>query len=177
MKIIQKYGWHILLALAVIALGKIGFTFVRVLLLEAQGAIDGDGLIFTIIGRGMLNGLTLYIDLFETKPPGVFLLMALSLLMTGGERLASLIDVAGFIAMALIPMAVFWKHFGEKKDKPIMAYTFEACYCAVTHKKCKTFCSDFSHSIRYCCSSRNYFVTCSWIIRPVLQNISSNNTD
>ncbi|MBI3619504.1 hypothetical protein HY213_05735 [Candidatus Peregrinibacteria bacterium] len=63
---------------------------------EARGPVHEDYLLYTIIGRGMLNGLKPYVDLFESKPPGMFLLAALSLLFTGGERLATAVEVLGF---------------------------------------------------------------------------------
>lgn len=49
--------------------------------------MDSDVLLYFAAGRGILNGLSPYIDIFETKPPGMFLLSALSLRVTGDERL------------------------------------------------------------------------------------------
>lgn len=51
---------------------------------ELSGVLTDDALIYLAVGRGILNGLTPYRDLFETKPPGIFLLNAASLFLTGG---------------------------------------------------------------------------------------------
>ena len=40
------------------------------------------------IGHGILKGLVPYRDLYETKPPGIFLVSALSYLVTGGDYVA-----------------------------------------------------------------------------------------
>jgi hypothetical protein len=61
----------------------------------------GDGAIYTAVGRGILQGLIPYIDLFETKPPGMFLLTALSLAFTGSIHLANILQAsveAGMVA-------------------------------------------------------------------------------
>ncbi len=46
---------------------------------EFQGGFEGDGHIYMAVGRGILNGLLPYRDLFETKPPGMFVISAASL--------------------------------------------------------------------------------------------------
>lgn len=72
------------------------------------GRYGGDlGAYFTV-GRGILNGLVPYRDLFETKPPGIFLLAALSLRLTGGDNLylaAHLVAVVG-VPLALLAFAI-----------------------------------------------------------------------
>lgn len=50
---------------------------------ELSGVLTDDALIYLAMGRGILNGLLPYSDLFETKPPGIFLLNAASLYLTG----------------------------------------------------------------------------------------------
>ncbi len=47
----------------------------------------GDVTLFFQMGRGILNGLVPYATLYESKPPGIFLLSALSLFLTGGKEL------------------------------------------------------------------------------------------
>src|SRR4051794_25138269 len=59
------------------------------LLYELQVPVHGDSAIYFTIGRGIVHGLVPYRDLFETKPPGVFLLAALSLLISGDGRSAA----------------------------------------------------------------------------------------
>jgi len=52
-----------------------------------QGSMDSDVSLYFTVGRGILNGLTPYADLYESKPPGVFLLAALSLVLTGTAQI------------------------------------------------------------------------------------------
>lgn len=61
-----------------------------------------DATLYLAVGRGILNGLIPYRDLFETKPPGIFLLSALSLWLSGGPLLGQLLQVAMFATMPLI---------------------------------------------------------------------------
>ncbi len=51
-----------------------------------------DSSFFWTIGRGIVNGLTPYKDLFDHKMPGIFLITALSMKLTGGLRLAYLFE-------------------------------------------------------------------------------------
>jgi len=89
---------HILLftgvaVLCIAAMIKATADLGRVLSLEATGALDFDTLIYFTVARGILNGLKPYVDLFESKPPGMFLLAALSLLTTQGPWLATVLDI------------------------------------------------------------------------------------
>src|ERR1051325_2186251 len=99
----------VLLGLACLAALKVSFELGRVLTYHVRGAVENDTLIYFTVGRGMLNGLQPYRDLFESKPPGMFLLAALSLLLTQGPLLATVADV---LALLLPPalLAVFsWR--------------------------------------------------------------------
>ena len=49
MNTLRKYWWHIFLFCVACAVCKIAFELVQVLILEGKGAIDGDGLIFTVM--------------------------------------------------------------------------------------------------------------------------------
>jgi|TARA_Y100000310_G_scaffold175693_1_gene175789 hypothetical protein len=69
----------------------------------SSGVLHGDAQIFQTVARGMLNGLTPYADLFETKPPGIFLLHALSLKLFGNQFLVKLLQA---IALLGIPILV-----------------------------------------------------------------------
>jgi hypothetical protein len=67
-------------AVALLAIGIVaaalaaGFHLAQMLALEARGAINSDGIAYLIVGRGILNGLRPYADLFESKPPGMYFL-------------------------------------------------------------------------------------------------------
>lgn len=69
----------------------------------------GDGSIFLAVGRAILNGRVPYVDLYETKPPGIFYLAALAQLM-GGQFTA---QVFAAIATFAIFLAAAWKRGAE----------------------------------------------------------------
>lgn len=78
---------------------KIAWDLALRLWYEFQGRYNGDSGLYWTIGRGILNGLVPYRDLFENKPPGIFLISALSLFMTGDTRLGfdlQALAIAGF---------------------------------------------------------------------------------
>ena len=79
------------------------FELGRIIWLEAQGPLDADSTIYFMLGRTILNGFRLYVDFFDVQPPGIFLLTALSLFVTGDERL-----VTGFVVfiLAALPTAI-----------------------------------------------------------------------
>ena len=47
------------------------------------GAFSGDTKYYWAMGQGYLNGLELYTDIFDTKPPAIYLLGALSYWLLG----------------------------------------------------------------------------------------------
>lgn len=73
--------WLLLLGLA---LFKTVWSFASMLAWTWQhlAVVAGDTDIYFATGRGLLNGLTLYRDIFDIKPPAIFLLAALSLRLT-----------------------------------------------------------------------------------------------
>lgn len=68
----------------------------------SSGILHGDAQIFQTVGRGILNGLTPYKDLFETKPPGVFLLHALSLWMFDSQLLVKMVQAGVLLALPFL---------------------------------------------------------------------------
>lgn len=70
----------------------------------ASGILDGDALIFRTVGQGITNGLLPYQDLFETKPPAIFLLHALSLYLFHSQLLVKLLQA---LVLLGIPVLVF----------------------------------------------------------------------
>ena len=93
--------------LAIIFLKGSYEVFLR-LFYEIQGAYTGDSPIYWAMGRGILNGRTPYIDLFETKPPGIFLLSALSIALTGGPMLGTVIQTLIIGAVPISLGIFFW---------------------------------------------------------------------
>lgn len=119
MKIIAAF----LVAAATVATVKMAYALAIVLAFEARSPLN-DYLIYTTVGRGILNGFTPYVDLFESKPPGVFLLAALSLAVTGNERLAMLLDV-GFLLFFPVGLALFSLH--QPRPRKYMHRALIAC--------------------------------------------------
>lgn len=109
MLLLRKHITTGLLVLAVLMLLKAGWDLSRVLLLEASGAIDSDALLYMTVGRGLLNGLTPWLDLFESKPPVMFLIATLSLGITGTESLALLLQVLIVVALPLLLGFCTWQ--------------------------------------------------------------------
>ena len=68
---------------------------------ELQGTLHDDVHTYLTVGRGILNGLTPYVDLFESKPPGVFLVAALSLKLFNGPLLIKLLQAASVLAIPI----------------------------------------------------------------------------
>ena len=61
--------------------------------------ISGDLNLYFSVGRGLLNHLQPYADLFEDKPPGIFFLSALSLALTGDNKLYSLCSMLSLLGI------------------------------------------------------------------------------
>lgn len=70
---------------------------------ELAGAYHTDTSIYLTVSRGILNGLLPYADLYENKPPGMFMLGALSLWLFNGAQL--LIGLQALILM-LFPFCI-----------------------------------------------------------------------
>lgn len=101
----------ILAALGVAALR--GFEqLLRELAFQLTAPMTFDAGLYLAVGRGILNGLVPYRDLFETKPPGMFLLGALSLWVGGDERLALVLQAIVLVAIPLGLVAIAW-HDGK----------------------------------------------------------------
>lgn len=76
-----------------------------VLSFEVRGAMDSDVPIYMIVGRALLRGLTLYTDIYESKPPGIFVLSALSLALTRDQ---TLLCVLSALIFASFPIGFAW---------------------------------------------------------------------
>lgn len=101
-------GWGIaFLALVAAAWGMI--ELLRIVPWILRGSMDPDIPLYFVIGRGILNGFTPYADLFEWKPPGMFLLTALSLLITGDQRFLAALTVLSLFTVALLPFFSVWR--------------------------------------------------------------------
>lgn len=68
--------------------------------LHAPSAVDSH--LYGAVGRGILNGLTPYSDLWESKPPGMFLVAALSLWLSGDLAYAHALQVLILLTIPLL---------------------------------------------------------------------------
>jgi len=80
---------------------------------EARGPITADTPIYAAVGRGILNHVPLYSGLFETKPPLIFLLFALSFKTVGSWALATWVQVAAIAAVSVTPLLLVLR---ERRD-------------------------------------------------------------
>lgn len=92
---VLKFGLYLLIAIA--ALKGLYHLFSLAWFFFA-GEYTGDAKYYFTVGRGILNGHELYTDIFDTKPPGVYLLSALSLWIFGSAILGSFLN--GLIVLA-----------------------------------------------------------------------------
>ena len=67
-----------------------------------EGAYAGDAQYYWTVGRGILNGFTLYADIYDTKPPGIYLLSALSLWLFGDGTFGFWLNA---LMLLLLPLA------------------------------------------------------------------------
>ena len=70
---------------------------------ELNSAYCVDNPLYWAVGRGILNGLKPYIDLFENKPPGIFWLSALSMKFTGGVYAMNIFSFLCLLITMLTP--------------------------------------------------------------------------
>lgn len=78
---------------------------------EATGPLNYDAPVWMAVGRGIVNGLKPYVDLFEIKPPVIFYIFAGNWLLsdrltpTITLQILSLVLLAGFPILAAAPLA------------------------------------------------------------------------
>lgn len=97
---IARYTVPALRLLFWMALLKGIFHLGRMIYYELQSPLHFDALINVWVARGLLNGLTPYVDLFETKPFGIFLIMAVFLLTS--FKLATALNIVSFASYPLL---------------------------------------------------------------------------
>ena len=83
---------------------------------ELSGILADDVLIYMAVARGILNGLTPYVDLFETKPPGIFLILAGSLWLTGGVMLAKVFHLLSLLGIGVLTVLPVWSAPALRQD-------------------------------------------------------------
>ncbi|TSC58689.1 MAG: hypothetical protein Greene041619_399 [Candidatus Peregrinibacteria bacterium Greene0416_19] len=68
-----------------------------------------DAAIYWSVGRGMLEGLRLYSDLFDLKPPGIFLLAAASHALFGSGILGNILGALMIVMLPGLATFLIWK--------------------------------------------------------------------
>lgn len=98
---------------------------------ESWGSFEGDAGVYGAVGRGILNGLTPYVDLFEIKTPLVFLFFALSFLVTGSMQLLSWTLGAMLFLFPFAMVLPLLLRFGRRTD-PVAALLAFIIGCALS---------------------------------------------
>ncbi len=78
-------------------------AFYSVITYELSHAYTADAPLYWAVGRGMLNGLTPYSEMYENKPIGVFFLSALSFRLTDSTILCNWISILAIVIIVLVP--------------------------------------------------------------------------
>lgn len=94
--------------------------------IELLNSYTADSPIYWAVGKGMLNGLTPYIDMFETKPPGVFLVSALSFALTNEVYLTNVFCFICLVVIGITPLIFAYITFKNSQNIKIKVtgYTF-----------------------------------------------------
>ncbi|WP_294413579.1 hypothetical protein [uncultured Ruminococcus sp.] len=105
-------------------------VFYGVITYELSHAYTADAPLYWAVGRGMLNGLTPYSDMYENKPIGVFLLSAISFCFTDSTILCNWISILAVIIIAFVPSLNIYDNMKKellkynKDNKAICIYGF-----------------------------------------------------
>lgn len=115
---IEKKRIHILVTLCIILGIFIGIEVILRFLYEASGAFNDDSPVYWAIGRGIVNGLVPYRDLLEIKPPGIFLVSAISYALTDSMSFGFIEQGLVFVLLPIViplPLLLQWKKIESPK--------------------------------------------------------------
>lgn len=98
---------------------------------ETLGPYNVDTTLYWTVGRGMLHGLVPYRDLYETKPPGIFMLSALSYALTSGFGLTHVTQILSLVFLALAPAVYLPKLLRARSSALLDAPVFVALWAVV----------------------------------------------
>jgi hypothetical protein len=123
-KNISKISNHISALILFVLFCFIFQYFCRMLLYELSGVFNSyDTPIFWTVGKGITNGIQPYTGLFEIKPPGIFVLSALSFYFFDSPVLTHITQVLVLLIIAAIPLLAYILH---SKEKSIFGISFSA---------------------------------------------------
>ena len=103
-----------LLVFIVLAVYVMFRIFYSVITYELSHAYTADAPLYWAVGRGMLNGLKPYSEMYENKPIGVFLLSALSFYFTDSTILCNLISILAVIIIVFVPGLHIYNHLKQE---------------------------------------------------------------
>lgn len=94
------------------------FIFRDIFSFELKHAYTADAPLYWTVGRGILNGLTPYSQMYENKPIGIFLISALSFGLTGDTILCNVFSCIAAVMLTVVPaLAVMSLINQNKKDE------------------------------------------------------------
>lgn len=120
--------WRMLLLLISVAAVRITIDLGLRVWFELRGPEQWDASLYWAIGRGILNGLTPYQDLYESKPPGIYLITALSLWLTDGRVLGYFLQAAVLVGIAVVPTLYVGMHLLRWKITVFTLVLLESTY-------------------------------------------------
>lgn len=86
--------------LAVFAFAQV---FYHIIKYELSHAYSVDSPLYWTVGRGMMNGLTPYSDLYENKPIGIFVLSVISFFFTDSTIICNIVSIISAFIIAVVP--------------------------------------------------------------------------
>lgn len=91
---------------------------------ELNHAYTADSPLYWAVGRGMLNGLKPYTEMYENKPLGVFLVSAISFLLTDDTIICNIVSVLAVFLIAILPVTAIIgdRKTTEKNDNAAVMY-------------------------------------------------------
>ena len=114
----------LILLMTIASVVMVAFVFRRIASYELHHAYNWDSPLYWTVGRGMLNGLKPYTDLFENKPLGMFLISAFSFRLTDDTIICNIIGVLSVLLIALLPAAVLMVDRWRKVDTDTAAIRY-----------------------------------------------------
>ncbi|MDB4978153.1 MAG: hypothetical protein JWM56_339 [Candidatus Peribacteria bacterium] len=94
-----------MIILSLAALPYLAISLWHTLMLQLTAPMRTDAREYMTVGRAILNGFTLYRDMLDGRPPGMGLLFALSIFISGDERFMQFLQaivIAGIPCMSMV---------------------------------------------------------------------------
>jgi hypothetical protein len=102
LKTMKKTDLYLIALMIIISLAIFILVFKDILSFELKHAYCWDNPLYWTVGRGILNGLTPYAQLYENKPPGIFLFAALSFALTNDAIIGNIISCLSALVITVI---------------------------------------------------------------------------